>query len=268
MRNEAERKVSTFYNTIGWEHEQGVSEDARRWEDLRLHAQDYVRRCRLRVLQHIPQTGENLLDMASGPIQYREYLAYSKNFKRRYCVDLSRTALEQAEQKIGEHGVYLNGNFLDLPLEENSFDCSISLHTIYHIDKDEQERAVRKLLHVTKPDKPVIIVYSNPRTLARYVKKRLKKIRRLLRTKEHTPTSNTQALYFYAHPLTWWARFNDNADIRIVPWRSFRAMEQEFLFPERFGEKMFALLFQMEEKFPHFFAHHFQYPMIILKKRK
>ena len=47
-------------------------------------------------------------------------------------------------------------------MDENYFDCSVSLHTIYHIDKDIQENAVRKLLYVTKPGQPVIIIYSNP----------------------------------------------------------------------------------------------------------
>ena len=40
-----------------------------------------------------------MLDMASGPIQYPEYLVYSSNFKKRYCVDLSKNALEAAKKK-------------------------------------------------------------------------------------------------------------------------------------------------------------------------
>ena len=100
--------------------------------------------------------------MASGPIQYPEYLEYSKNFNKRYCVDLSDAALESAKLKIGEHGVFLHGSFFDISLDEDFFDCSISLHTIYHMGKDRQEEAVRKLLYVTKVGKPVIILYSNP----------------------------------------------------------------------------------------------------------
>ena len=84
-----EESVSEFYNTEGWETEDGITEDARRWEDLREHAQEYVKKCRLRVCNHIPESGENILDMASGPIQYKEYLEYSRNFEKRYCVDLS-----------------------------------------------------------------------------------------------------------------------------------------------------------------------------------
>ena len=139
--NNAEDRISKFYNTVGWETEAGITEDARRYEDLREYAREYVSKCRLRVLAYIPEGGANLLDMASGPIQYIEYLEYSKNFKKRYCIDLSAEALECAKKRIGNHGVFLHGSFFDIPLEENYFDCTISLHTIYHIDKDKQEYA-------------------------------------------------------------------------------------------------------------------------------
>ena len=110
--SKAEEKVSKFYNKLGWETDVGITEDARRFEDLRESAKDYLSKCRLRVLRHIPETGENILDMASGPIQYEDYLEYSKNFNKRYCVDLSSSALEDAKKKIGDHGVFLNGSFL------------------------------------------------------------------------------------------------------------------------------------------------------------
>lgn len=107
MKNDAEVKVSKFYNTVGWETLGEVTEDARRFEDLRECAKEYVSKCRLRVLRHIPNHGENILDMASGPIQYKEYLEYSRNYKKRYCVDLSSKALDDAKKKIGDRGVFL-----------------------------------------------------------------------------------------------------------------------------------------------------------------
>ena len=75
MTIDAEEKVTTFYNSAGWETEDGITEDARRWEDLREHAQEYVIKCRLRILDNIPESGDYILDMASGPIQYKEYLS-------------------------------------------------------------------------------------------------------------------------------------------------------------------------------------------------
>jgi ubiquinone/menaquinone biosynthesis C-methylase UbiE len=269
MNNKAENKVSKFYNTIGWETSEEITEDAERWEDLRKYAKEYVSKCRLRVLRHIPAQGENMLDMASGPIQYKEYLEYSRGYRKRYCVDLSQKALDDARKKIKDHGVFLCGSFLDIQFEENYFDCTISLHTIYHIDKDKQEEVVRKLIAVTKLGKPVIIIYSNPRTLIRcaaspflFLKKAGKLFGKGVKGKEPD-------LYFFAHPIQWWKRFQDVADIQILPWRSFASNHQKAFIPNnRFGKKMFDVLFNMEEQFPDFFVKYFQYPMIILKKRK
>jgi SAM-dependent methyltransferase len=254
---------------VGWEANEGITEDAKRWEDLRPYAREYVGKCRRRVLAYIPESGENMLDMASGPIQYKEYLEYSRNFKKRYCVDLSSGALESAKNKIGEHGEFLHGSFFDILLEENFFDCAISLHTIYHMDKDRQEDAVRKLVKVTKPGKPVIIVYGNPNTLMNLPLRAARRIKYFLKKPAVTMKKAEDAsLYFYAHPIGWWHRFNDIAGIKIVPWRSFGSDDQKRLIPDnRIGKMMFDNLFNLEERFPDFFVKHFQYPMIILTKK-
>lgn len=269
MSDKAEDAVSDFYNSVGWKTENDITEDARRWEDLRKHASKYVRKCRLRTLKHIPDTGLNMLDMASGPIQYSEYLEYSKNYKKRYCVDLSSAALQNAREKIGSHGVFLKGSFFELPFDDNFFDCSISLHTIYHIHMSRQEEAVRKLLRITKPGKPVIIVYSNPDTITRLPSRLLNKIKSL--SQKPAPLASGKEkmdFYFYAFPLQWWDRFSDIATIKVLPWRSFTAGAQKTLFPDnKLGSKMFDLLFWLEERFPHLFSKHFTYPMIILTKK-
>jgi ubiquinone/menaquinone biosynthesis C-methylase UbiE len=271
MANNAEEGVSKFYNTVGWETEGEVTEDARRWEDLREYAKEYVSKCRLRVLSHIPERGENLLDMASGPIQYREYLEYSRNFEKRYCVDLSSSALKSAENKIGDHGVFLHGSFFDLPLEEDFFDCTVSLHTLYHIDKDQQEEAVNKLIKVTKPGKPVIIIYSNPNTMIASLKlllpiRALKRIRSRLRK---TGSEQIVNPYFHAYSIEWWNRFSDVSHVQVLPWRSFTAEVQKRLIPNnKIGGAVFKALFYLEERFPAFFVKYFQYPMVILTKRK
>lgn len=271
MIDNAEERVSKFYNSLGWQTEEEITEDARRWEDLREHAKEYVSKCRLRVLRYIPDKGVNILDMASGPIQYEEYLEYSKNFKKRYCVDLSSGALAQAKKKIGDHGVFLHGSFFDIPMEGDFFDCSVSLHTIYHIDKDKQEEAVRKLIYVTKPGQPIIIVYRNPsKFLIRFPFLLLRKAKKILKafTKKKKQEEDL-GLYFHAHPIEWWNRFSDDANVKIMPWRSFGSDMQKRLIPNnKIGRKMFDLLFGLEERNPEFFVKYFQYPMIILTKRK
>jgi len=262
MRNAAEDHLRKFYSTIGWEEQHGITEDARRFEDLRANARDYLSKCRLRVLRHIPAAGAKMLDMASGSIQYPEYLEYSKTFAKRYCVDLSIQALKSAENKIREHGVFLCGSFFDLELDSATFDCAISLHTLYHIDRDLQEQAVRKLIRVCKPGAPIVIVYSNPGAL-------LTKLARMLRKpKAIDNVSLDSGLYGFAHPLAWWNRFSDAADVHIYPWRSLSSGQQKRLIPDnRFGRTIFSVLYAAEEAFPRLFVRYFVYPMIVLTKR-
>jgi ubiquinone/menaquinone biosynthesis C-methylase UbiE len=259
--SDAEKKVSDFYNTVGWEKKFGVTEDAMQWEDMRYCSKEYVSNCRKRLLKHIPEAGINFLDMASGPIQYSEYVDYSKGFIKRYCVDLSSKALEDAKSKIGEHGVFLHGSFLKINLEENFFDCTVSLHTIYHMDKDEQEKAVRKLLFVTKTGKPVIIVYSNPSNI---ISKILSTMRQFTRREVK---ADEKKLYFYQHHNIWWEKFSDVAKVEMLPWRSLSSRVQTKLIPNnRVGRKMLSALFYLEDRFPNFFVKHFSYSMIILHK--
>ena len=65
-----EENVRSFYEGKGWDsNESGTSTDAQLWEDLRTCARDYVSGCRLKIIRHLPRTGERLLDAASVPEQ-------------------------------------------------------------------------------------------------------------------------------------------------------------------------------------------------------
>ncbi len=268
-KSEAETIVSEFYNKGGWDENSGDTTDALLWEDLRPHAAHYVHQCRMRVLDHIPAAGDTMLDLGSGPIQYPEYLEFSRNFKKRYCVDLSEDALAKAKEKIHDHGEFFAGSFFDIDFEENFFDCSICLHTIYHIDRSEQEPAIRKLLNITKPNRPVIVVYSNHRNLIRLLSFPIRMLARGIRWGvELLGKQPSTRIYGFSHPPSWWKRFEDVADVKFYPWRSFASEHQKILFPDnRLGAEMFNLLFRLEERWPHFFSHWFQYPIIILTKR-
>jgi ubiquinone/menaquinone biosynthesis C-methylase UbiE len=257
--NHIEEGVSKYFNQGGWENFDGISKDAILYDDLRNVSKLYVKKTRLRVMDHIESNGDFILDMASGPIQFKEYLEYSKNFKKRYCVDLSLSALEQAKKKIHDHGIYINKSFFDIDFDDNFFDCSISLHTIYHIYKDRQEEAVRKLISITKPGRKVIIVYANPFALDSMLSRLFKRV--------FKGKKNSNALYFYAYNLRWWKRFENEGTIKMYPWRSFSATAQKAIFPNnKLGSIMFDLLFKMEDKFPTFFVRFFQYPIIVIEK--
>ena len=257
MINKKLKYVNKFYNESGWHKESKNTLDAILFEDLRDCAKKYVSKCRLRLINYIPKKGANLLDFASGPIQYPEYLKYSKNFKVRHCIDFSKLAIKIAKKKLGNRGKYYCKDFFQIRFKKNFFDCVLSLHTIYHIDKNLQLNAVKKLLSVSKKNSPIIIVYSNPNTI-------LSRIKRVFTYKKKSKNN----LYFFCHPISWWSKFEKNAQISIKPWRSFSSDHQKIIFPNNFlGKKLLEFLFILEDIFENFFINNFQYYVVILKKK-
>lgn len=260
---QAETKVRGFYDNAGWDTDAtGSTTDAQLWEDLRPCASDYIRECRLKLLDFLPKTGDLFLDAASGPIQYPEYLTYSTGFRKRVCVDISKKALEQAERKLGDRGEYVCVSILDLPFPDNYFDAIVSLHTIYHIDKEQQEAAVRQLIRVAKPGAPIVIIYANPDKL-------LTRLRRLVSRKEPHPEVAEQSapLYYFAYPLDWWNKFADAASIQFSPWRSLTHSDAKRLIPDNsFGTFLHRVVLKAERTFPALVTRLGAYPMIVLKK--
>lgn len=255
-----EDQVRDFYDSAGWRAEAGgeTYADAQLWEDLRPCAAEYVSACRRKVLEHLPVSGDRILDAGSGPIQYPEYLEYSAGFTKRVCVDLSQLALDEARNKLGDRGEYVRASLLELPFPADCFDAAVSLHTIYHIEADRQEAAVRELLRVLKPGAPAVVVYANPNRLAA----RLKALVRRKRTAGDGP------IYFFAHPLSWWKRFSDEATVAIAPWRSLNANESRRLIPDNaLGVRVFRALLAFERAFPRWATWAGCYPMIVLTKR-
>ena len=108
------KSVHSFYNSQGWKIFSNHYEDANINEDLRLNSREYVSKCRKRILRYIPNKGSNILDFASGPIQYKEYLQYSRKFNYRHCVDFSKDAIKIAKSKIGKKGKFYCKDFLDI----------------------------------------------------------------------------------------------------------------------------------------------------------
>jgi ubiquinone/menaquinone biosynthesis C-methylase UbiE len=256
-----EDQVRDFYERSGWQAETTGSEavyaDAELWEDLRPCAAEYVSACRRKVLEYLPPSGERILDAGSGPIQYPEYLEYSSGFATRVCVDLSQRALDEARRKLGARGGYVLASLLQLPFPDDHFDAAVSLHTIYHIESDQQDSAVRELLRVLKPGAKAIVVYSNPDRLAA----------RLKRLVHGRSSPDSGPIYFFAHPLSWWQRFSDQAALEIVPWRSLNANESRRLIPDNaLGARMFRALPWFEQAYPRAATWAGCYPMVVLTK--
>jgi len=249
--------IYKFYNTVGWNKKNNISKDAELFEDMRKNSSSYVSNCRKRLMRHIPKKGNHMLDFASGPIQYKEYLGYSKNFELRHCVDFSKEAIKAAKKKLKINGRYYCDDFLKIKFKRNYFDCILSIHTIYHIKKQNQKKAILKLLDISKKNSPIIIIYSNPNTI-------ISRIKRIVSFK----STSKKVLYFHCFKNEWWNQFKGIAEIKMYPWRSFSSGHQKILFPNNeIGKIMFRILFFLEDFFKKFFVNNFQYQIIVMKKR-
>mgnify|MGYP001359892453 CR=1 FL=1 len=258
-----EKKAYEFYNSVGWETDNdGSTLDAQKWEDLRDCSKEYLIKCRERLNQHIPQSGDLFFDLGSGPIQYPEYLNYSANFKERHCMDLSKRALEVAKLKAKNIKTF-HGSFFDISFKENTYDCSISQHVIYHMDKEDQVLAINKLLDITKSGGKVIIVYGNPNSILQLPHKIYGLIKKVFKIE------TKRDLYFFVHPLRWWYQFSDRSNVEIYPWRTFTAVYLKTLIPNNFfGKYMLKILFWIENILPRFISLLIvQYPTIVLTKK-
>ncbi|MDB2397522.1 class I SAM-dependent methyltransferase [Planktomarina temperata] len=258
----AEEKASEFYNSSGWSVDDlGNTFDANKWEDLRLCSQKYLSDCRKRLGTHLERSGNLFLDFGSGPIQYPEYLDYSENYHERHCIDLSKSALQIAEGRANNIRV-MHGSFLSLEIPQNSYDCCIAQHVLYHIDKSEQATVVRKLLDITKPGGTIAIVYGNPNSPLEAPYRLYRIFKRLFKIETH------HELYHFAFSLKWWRQFEDSADIKIHIWRTLNAFYLRRLIPNnRIGILILDILFKIEGIIPNRILTFLgQYPVIILKK--
>jgi SAM-dependent methyltransferase len=152
--------VQTFYDEEGWQtDDDGLYGDTRAFVDTRGAMLEFTRKCITRLNRHFRKGGKYLLDAGSGPIAHNELLAYGDAFEKRVCVDLSAEALRHARKKLGDRGVYLQGDLAKLPLKDNSIDAVTCNHVLYQLPEALQIDAVREMWRVLKPGGVAVVIY-------------------------------------------------------------------------------------------------------------
>lgn len=279
-------QVRQFYDSVGWQQiGDGLYQNAR-YEDLRPVSRAYLQRCHLRVVRFLPEQGKYLLDAGSGPIQYPEYLEYSKGYGHRVCLDISRQALGEARKRIGEHGLYVVGDVAHLPFQDEAFDGIVSLHTIHHLPPEEHETAFRHLYRTLRPGGRSVVVYSwgdgSPlmRAFAPSIQAAFGILRLYRRVRGRSsavsdalqhPTANAEALlsapgtYTFKHDYVWFRRrLGDLPGFEIRVWRSVStSFLRAFIHRQLLGGLWLRWLYTLEEWFPRLMGRLGQYPMIL-----
>jgi ubiquinone/menaquinone biosynthesis C-methylase UbiE len=280
---EIKRQVRQFYDQVGWqEASDGFYQNAS-YEDLRPVTHDYIHNCHLRVLHHLNPTGRFLLDAGSGPIQYPEYLEYSKGYHRRVCADISFIALQEARKRVGEHGLYVVCDVANLPFKSDTFDGMISLHTIHHLPTKEHVQAYLELHRTLAMNSKGVVVngWDNP-PLTVFMNFWINLFERLYalfrpRSQGAQTTSNTLAdpvnargTYVRKHNAAWLQKeVGSLIPVSIWCWRSVSVRFLRTFIHARFaGRGILMILYWKEKLFPHFFGKYGQYPLIELNKHK
>jgi len=280
--------VMDFYNQKGWsEVEEGIYEDTL-FEDLRPVARDYVHLCHRRLARHFT-SGRFFFDVASGPVQYPEYREYSEKSQYRVCIDFSLRALHGARERLGEKGLYILGDITNLPIKSGSMDGGVSLHTIYHVQKEKQRAAFEEVYRILKPGARAAVVYSwgghsmsmglikkiarTPRALKRIAAKSIYRIfaptkyRKIMELELRDAEAKGE-LYFDPFPYRWIVtELSPRMRWSLTVWR-FLSIEvmRSYLPDNNAGKGFLRFIFGLEETFPRLTARLGQYPAIILEK--
>jgi len=282
MDTEIKHQVREFYDKIGWqEASDGFYQNAS-YEDLRPVSHEYIHNCHLRVLRHLNRTGRFFLDAGSGPIQYPEYVEYSRGYQFRVCADISIVALQEARKRIGTHGLYVVGDIANLPFKSNTFDGAISLHTIHHLPPTDHIRAYQELHRTLIQSAKAVVVYgwdSSPLiALMNFWINMYRRLYALFPSRQQTP-ANAQASIASNQPVahgTYVRKYNASwlqeqvgtrMPASIWCWRSLSVSFLRTFINERLaGKWLLKLIYALEELFPHFFGKYGQYPLIVLEK--
>ncbi len=261
MGDSVENSVREFYDSQGWRRtSDGVLEDSRRW-GCRLPAhREYGLETVRRIATLYRDGGSIFLNCGSGPFTDGAVMC-SENFERRVCVDISLSALRLCRERLQERGLYLCGSMVSLGLRSDIADGTLCENTLYHVDRNLQEAAVREMIRVTKAARPIIVIYSNPLGP-------LNILEDIYRATGLNRLHGGGKLYFFRHRLKWWDRFSDECDVEIQPFNPISARQARILLPHNAMARLFiAWCKWLERRYPRLATHLWSYPLIVLRKR-
>jgi ubiquinone/menaquinone biosynthesis C-methylase UbiE/uncharacterized protein YbaR (Trm112 family) len=271
--------VKSFYDGFGWKkNEEGKYNDNKLFVNQENASDDYMEFSSKRVNQFLNEKGDYILDIASGPVYQSEYKEFSQSFKNRICIDVSITALEEAQENLKEqNAIFILGDITNIPLKPESCDNVISMHTLYHVPKNKQIEGVNELVRVCKSNSNVVIAYnwgwhSTLMNLALFPSRFFRLFRRL---KKIIPNKNRKKgdktlseLYFYSHSRRFFNKNKSpNTQIRYSVLRSLHMnFISLYLSNNDRSKRILDRIFKLEDKHATFFGKHGAFPLIILEK--
>ena len=271
--DEASQNVLDFYESDGWtEDDKGKFGDTKTFTDVRSVSVDFSNRCMDRIGRYFRDGGRYLLDAGSGPIPHDALLRFGDQFQQRVCLDLSVQGLKVAKRKLGERGVYVQGDLTNMPLATGSMDAVTCNHVLYQMPPEVQLEALLEVWRVLKPGGVAVMLYFWPRAPLDW---RLEKVAkgifgmRVPSSESADESADTVELPHYPMPESWFKSQNLPFSYKLD---TFRAVGQHFMkrnvSNDWRGRAFLNALFTMQVLAPKFFAKHGAVPAIVIRKPK
>ena len=151
-------------------------------------------------------------------------------------------------------------------------DGVVSLHTIYHVPREEQAAAILELYRVLALGRTGVIVSSWTHTwlvralkLPPYLWSRMRQQR--TKSAEKPGPSPDAPLFFEPHLYTWFAAQLWPFAYDILSWRSLSVSAMRFYAPDNgAGRLLLRIVSRIEDRFPHLSGRYGQYPLIVFRK--
>lgn len=269
-------RIFNYFNNIKYENfeGQGIYADSDQFVDYRPFILPYTQHGFSNAGKYLNTNGKFFIDVACGPVAFKEYIHLADNFEFRVCIDLSIKALLQARKNLSKHGqnaFFICGDMLHLPLKANVADAVLCQHALFHVPANLQKKAMDELVRVAREGSRVVIVYDwfyhswlMNLTLAPL---QLYRIARHFAGKVYARIFKKNSLYFFSHSPRWFRKNNPGKKIDFFTWRSINKYFSTIYFHEKAGgKKLVNLLWKMEEKYPRLMGKIGEYPVIVIEK--
>ena len=259
MTGPTEQAVRDFYDTYGW----SKGGEDKLFRQFRPAYQPYHEKTVARTSECFAGCSGSLLIVGGGDLP-QSHLDLASQFDAVTCIDISQVALDITRTKL-PHAQRVLGSVCDAPLPTGTFDAVFAAHIVYHIDANDQERAVRELIRVTRQGGRIVIIYNNPRSPIRFATGVVHRLRKRFAPEKAVTESG---LYFSPFPLRWWSRFKDTCSISMLPWDIIGSYEERTLIPtDGFARAFYGAAAWIERWIPSASVHFWQYPIVVLDRR-
>lgn len=269
-------RIFNYYNDIKYIDFEGkrIYEDADKWVDFRDFVLPYTQHGFSNVRKYISAQGRYFVDIASGPVAFKEYVQLAEGYEYRICIDISVNALLEAQynlKKENQKGIFICADMLSLPLKENVCDAVVCHHALFHVQKDLQLTALKEMCRIAKMDTTIAIVYDwFYHSLLMNITLGPIQIYRILRHyagKMYVRIFKKNKLYFYSHSRRWFIKHNPGRTIDFFVWRSInKYFSNLYLHKILGGRQLLNYIWKLEIHKPKLMGRIGEYGIIVIKK--